>query len=119
MSQQEEGQQQGQSPQQGQQQQQLYLSAKLLRLIDDITENTLKIRNLFKQLDEQAIKEGFFNTDEIDLLIHEKYKELLNKSITAAAAAGVVTNNNNDNITTIDNNNNTNSSSYPYSQYFK
>src|SRR5688500_6053739 len=96
------------SQQEEQQEQQppLLISTELSKLIDDITDNTLKIRKLFKQIDELALKEGF-STDEIDLLIHEKYKELLlnNKSIVG------VTNNNN--------NNNPNSS-YPYShQYFK
>ncbi len=82
-----------------QQQPQQQLSTELLRLIDNITDSTLKIRNLFKQIDEIALKEEL-STDDIDLLIHNKYKELLNKSIA-------VTNNNNPN------------SSYPYSQYFK
>ena len=82
-------------------QQPLLISTELSKLIDDITDNTLKIRKLFKQIDELALKEGF-STDEIDLLIHEKYKELLNKSITVPP---VVVNNPN--------------SSYPYSQYFK
>ncbi len=82
-----------------QQQPQQQLSTELLRLIDNIKDSTLKIRNLFKQIDEIALKEEL-STDDIDLLIHNKYKELLNKSIA-------VTNNNNPN------------SSYPYSQYFK
>ena len=79
-----------------QEQEQSQLSTELLELINDITDNTLKIRNLFKQLDELVLKAGL-STDDIDLIIHNKYKELLKKSIPGVTV--------------------TNNSSYSYSHF--
>jgi len=85
-------------------------STELDNLIDELVkDNLLKVRELLIKVDNIAQKEGSrFTSDEIDIMIHERYLDALRNKIMSDANTTISSNNNS----------NTNSRS-PYFQYFK
>jgi hypothetical protein len=74
--------QQDQDQDQGEQQQkQQQPSAELDNLIEQFKDTLLKVRELLIKIEETARSEGFTNSDEIDIMIHQRYVDGLRNEI--------------------------------------
>ena len=74
--------QQDQDQDQGEQQQkQQQPSVELDNLIEQFKDTILKVRELLIKIEETARSEGFPNSDEIDIMIHQRYVDGLRNKI--------------------------------------
>ena len=56
-------------------------SAELDNLIEQFKDTLLKVRELLIKIEETARSEGFTNSDEIDIMIHQRYVDGLRNKI--------------------------------------
>ena len=95
-------------------------SKELVDLIDELKDNLVNVKYLFKKVEKMARQEGL-ETDEIDDMIYQKYK--YNLSPPSSSKAPINTNNNNNTkisstTTTTTNNNKIDEKKY-FQRYFQ